>query len=107
MLEVQWNPTFLSKVFEILNFFLGKFRKFIWIIFAAQSWALWKIQNKFLIEGVFPNQPVDCLFKIVILLQQWRPLTISKDLELMDKVIGMSKHVFNAVYSHVPHASNN
>jgi hypothetical protein len=25
----------------------------------------------------------------------------------MDKVIGMSKHVFNAVYSHVPHASNN
>lgn len=79
MLEVQWNPTSFSQFFQILSSFSGKARKFIWIIFTAQSWALWRIRNKFSIEGVFPNQPADCVFKTVLLLQQWRPLTGSKD----------------------------
>jgi hypothetical protein len=71
MLAVQWNPTSFFLFFELLNSFSGKARKFIWVIFAAQSWTLWKIPNRFSIEGVFPNQPTDCVFKTAILLQQW------------------------------------
>jgi hypothetical protein len=91
--------------FPDFEFFLGKARKFIWIIFAAQSWALWRIRNKFSIEGEFPNQPTDCVFKTV-LLQEWRPITRSKDLELMDRVIGMMKQLFNMTYSPATRAAN-
>jgi hypothetical protein len=67
MFSVQWNPTSISQFFDILNLFSGKARKFIWLIFAAQSWALCKIHNKFLIEGIFPQQLSDCVFKTTIL----------------------------------------
>ena len=60
----------------------------MWLLFAAQSWARWKIRNKFSIEVVFPNHAADCFFKTGILLQQWRPLSKPKDLEHVDKMIG-------------------
>jgi hypothetical protein len=70
---------------------LGKAKRFNWLLFAAQSWALWKIRNKFSIEGIFPKQPSDFVFKTTILLQQWRPLTRSKDVELVEGMISLTK----------------
>jgi hypothetical protein len=99
MLAVQWNPTSFPQFFDILNLFSGKARRFIWLLFAAQSWALWNIRNKFSIEGTFPKQPADCVFKTTILLQQWRPLARSKDVELVDGLISLMKTLFLNTYN--------
>ena len=45
-----------------------KSRKLVWLLFAALSWAIWNIRNKFSIEALFPNKAVDCFFKTGILL---------------------------------------
>jgi hypothetical protein len=42
----------------------------VWILFVAQSWALWHIRNKIAMENSFPNQPADCMLKTVLFLQQ-------------------------------------
>jgi hypothetical protein len=99
MLGVQWNPTSFSQFFDILNLFSGKARRFIWLLFAAQSWALWNVRNKFSIEGIFPKQPADCVFKTTIFLQHWRPLARSKDVELVDGMISLLKTLFLQTYS--------
>jgi hypothetical protein len=52
----------------------------VWILFAAQSWALWHIRNKIAMEHSFPNQPADCVHKTLFFLQQWRSLLKTKDL---------------------------
>jgi hypothetical protein len=41
------------------------YQRATWIIFAAQSLALWHIRNKLTIEQKFPNQPADCAFKTI------------------------------------------
>jgi hypothetical protein len=56
----------------------------VWILFAAQSWALWHIRNKIVMEHLFPNQPADCVLKTCIFLQQWRPLLKAKDLAAVE-----------------------
>jgi hypothetical protein len=43
-------------------------RRAVWILFAAQSWALWHIRNKIAIEIVFPNQPADGVLKTLLFL---------------------------------------
>jgi hypothetical protein len=40
-------------------------RQAFWLLFAAQSWALWHIRNKFTIEKKLPKQPADCFFKLL------------------------------------------
>jgi hypothetical protein len=56
----------------------------VWILFAAQSWALWHIRNKIMMEQSFPNQPADCELKTYLFLQQWCPLLKTKDLAAVE-----------------------
>jgi hypothetical protein len=56
----------------------------MWILFAAQSWALWHIANKIAMEIYFPNQPADYVLKTLLFLHQWRPLFRNKDLAAVE-----------------------
>jgi hypothetical protein len=68
--------------------------------FGAQCWAIWTTRNKFTIEGKFPRQPADCIFKITLSLQLWRPLQRTKDKGMMDElIISMTKAFFATSYS--------
>jgi hypothetical protein len=77
-LGVQWNPQSFQDFFGTLNSLPSSFKSAIWMLFAAQSWALWNIRNKITIEHKLPSQPADCFFKTSIFLQLWRPLLKNK-----------------------------
>jgi hypothetical protein len=64
------------------------------MLFAAQSWALWTTRNKFTIEGKFPNQPANCIFKTSIFLQFWRPLAKPKVHPMLDEAIAKLKDIY-------------
>lgn len=49
--------------------------------------GLWTTRHKFSIEGAFPKQPADILFKINVLMQRWRLLLKEKERTILnDKV---------------------
>jgi hypothetical protein len=54
---VQWNSISFQDLFLIVNSLDPSFKYAIWLLFAAQSWALWNIRNKLTIEHKFPSQP--------------------------------------------------
>jgi hypothetical protein len=56
----------------------------VWILFVAQSWALWHIRNKIAMENSSSNQPADFMLKTLLFLQQWRPLFKNKDLAAVE-----------------------
>jgi hypothetical protein len=66
MLNVSWNPSSFAQFYQIISPLLHNHRVDVWILFAAQSRALWHIHNKFAMENSFPNQLVDCLFKTIL-----------------------------------------
>ena len=98
MLSVTWNPSSFTDRFNIQNF-RGHTRKILWLLFSSQCWSLWLIRNKYTIEGKFPNQTADCVFKCLTLLQLWRPLQKSKTRELLDELLPMLKKLFNETRS--------
>lgn len=53
---------------------------------ASVLWSLWTTRNKMAIEGVFPNDPADVLFKIHACLQKWRPRLGSAEKEQLNKL---------------------
>jgi hypothetical protein len=69
MFEVSWNPTCLADVFGIFQCFNGKNHRLLWILFAAQSWVLWKTRNKFNLESEFPKQPANLIFKNLLYME--------------------------------------
>jgi hypothetical protein len=71
----------------------------IWIYFAAQCWSLWTVRNKFTIEGKFPRQPADCVFKTILSLQLWHQLQNVKDWVLLDELISLARTFFASTYS--------
>jgi hypothetical protein len=71
--EVSWNPTCFSDIFGIFQRFKVKTRRFLWILFAIQSWALWT-RNKFMIESKLPKRPANPIFKTFLLLQHCKRL---------------------------------
>jgi hypothetical protein len=79
ILQVNWNPTSFAQFFRIIFDLSPAHGRAVWILFAAQSWALWHIRNKIVMEHSFPNQPADCVLKSCIFLQQWRPLLKARD----------------------------
>jgi hypothetical protein len=78
-------------LFAIFQCFSGQFRRILWLTFAAQSWALWLLQNKFTIEGKFLGRPANCVFKTILFLSLWRPLQKSKALPQLDGVVAKFK----------------
>jgi hypothetical protein len=79
--EVQWNPEKLPEFLSILNQLTPSVRQSFWVLFVAQSWAVWHIRNKLTIEKSFPKQPADCFFKTAMFLQLWRPLLKEKHVD--------------------------
>jgi hypothetical protein len=65
---VQWNPRTFQDFFTIVNNLSSGFKQAIWLLFAAQSWALWIIRNKITIEHKLPSHPTDCIFKTSLFL---------------------------------------
>jgi hypothetical protein len=93
-LGVQWNPQSFQDFFGIVNSLPRSFRSAIWLLFAAQSWALWIIRNKFTIEHKLPSQPADCFFKTSIFLQLWRPLLKNKPNTKMELLLEMLRALY-------------
>ena len=93
-----WNPASLGDVVHILLSFHGKTRNFFRMLMAAVCWALWLICNKYSIEAKFPNQPADCIFKILYLLQLWMPLLKDDARPLLDELLSTLKALFDATY---------
>jgi hypothetical protein len=69
LLGCSWNPTCFAELYMILDNLTGQTKRVIWICCAALCWALWNIRNKFTIEGTFPSQPADGLYKMLLYLQ--------------------------------------
>jgi hypothetical protein len=68
LLQVDWNPSSFADLFTIFQHFTGASKRFLRMLFAAQSWALWTIRNKFSIEAKFPKHPANVVFKTAIFL---------------------------------------
>jgi hypothetical protein len=71
MLGCNWCPTNFAQFHDILSSFSGYPRKLLWLLFLAQSWALWNVRNKLAIEKKTIANPADIIFKIIIFLQLW------------------------------------
>jgi hypothetical protein len=46
LLGCSWSPTSFAHFYAILTCFTGRPRRLLWMLFMAQSWALWLIRNK-------------------------------------------------------------
>jgi hypothetical protein len=72
----------------------GVSKRFLWMLFAAQSWALWTTRNKFSIEAKFSKHPANVVFKTSIFLQLWRPLAKAKVHPMLDEAVTKLKDIF-------------
>jgi hypothetical protein len=88
LLSCSWNPSCLSHVARLLHTCVGETKQFFWICNAALCWTLWNVRNKFSVEGKFPTQPIDCIYKISMYLQVWKPMPRRSDREALELTIG-------------------
>jgi hypothetical protein len=87
LLGCSWSPTSFAQFYAILSGFAGRPRRLLWMLFMAQSWALWLIRNKLTLESKLICQPADILFKTIIFLQLWCPSTKHQDKEGIQELI--------------------
>lgn len=83
--------TSFANVVDLAKSLSGQLSRIFWFGFAALSWVLWTIRNKFSIEHVFPNKPDDCIYKLLNLLQLWNPLVKAGDKEATELLISHVK----------------
>jgi hypothetical protein len=53
--------------------------------------------NKFSIEGSFPSQPDDTLYKMSIYLQVWKPVARRKDRGVLELTISRIRDLHSAI----------
>jgi hypothetical protein len=53
----NWHPANFAQFHHILSTLAGASRRWLWLLFLAQSWALWQVCNKMTIENFFINHP--------------------------------------------------
>jgi hypothetical protein len=87
LLHCSWNPTCLADVYRLLQPYRGQTKRVYWISCAALCWTLWNIRNKFTIEGRFPSQPADCIYKMSLYLQVWKQVARRQDREAVELTI--------------------
>jgi hypothetical protein len=63
-------------------------RQYFWLLFVAQSWALWHIRNKLTIDKKLPKQPTDYFLKSASFVQLWLPLMKPKHIDNLDMMVG-------------------
>jgi hypothetical protein len=66
LLGCAWWPSNFAQFHHILSSLAGMLCRLLWLLFLAQSWALWLIRNKLSIEKKVPNHPSDVIFKSMI-----------------------------------------
>ena len=71
---------------EVQNY-LSQFARVFWIAFATFGWSLWTTRNKFTIEHLFPNCPSNCLFRMVVIVEQWSLLVKVVDVGVVTLVV--------------------
>jgi hypothetical protein len=71
LLGCNWCPTNFAQFHAILSGFSGYPRRLLWVLFLAQSWALWHVRNKLAIEKKTISNPADIIYKTIIFLQLW------------------------------------
>jgi hypothetical protein len=62
-------PANFAQFSAILSSFSSRFRRVLWLLFTAQSWALWGIRNKLTIESRVISHPTDVMFKTMLFMQ--------------------------------------
>jgi hypothetical protein len=75
----QWAPVSFSSLFSRLQRVTGQSYRLLWLAAASLLWSLWLIRNKDLIEGTFIKSPTDAIYKIIVFLQLWMPLSRAED----------------------------
>jgi hypothetical protein len=75
----------------------GQTRRVLSICCAALLWSLWNIRNKFSIEGKYPSQLADIIYKMSIYLQVWKPVARRQDHEALEMTIGWFRSLHDAV----------
>jgi hypothetical protein len=88
LLGCTWNPTCFAELYRLLDDLVGQTKRVLWICCSALCWGLWNIRNKFSIEGIFPSQPADALYKMLMYLQVWKPVARRQDREALELAIG-------------------
>jgi hypothetical protein len=71
LLGCNWRPSNFAQFHHILSSMAGAARRWLWLLFLAQSWVLWQTRNKMTIEKKFINHPSAIIFKTMIFLQLW------------------------------------
>ena len=97
---VQWDPRSAAELVHILDAIQGPAKRVVWSCVGALFWALWLTRNKLTIEHIFPTNPVNCLFKAIIFLQQWRSLIKDGDLEAFDDMLSRMKSTASTLLRH-------
>jgi hypothetical protein len=69
LLSCSWNPSCFADMCRLLHGQTTKMKRVLGIYYAALCWTLWNLRNKFTIEGIFPTQPADSLYKLSMYLQ--------------------------------------
>jgi mannosylglycoprotein endo-beta-mannosidase len=88
LLGCAWNPTCFAELYRLLDDLSGQTKRVLWMCCTALCWGLWNIRNKFTIEGIFPSQPADALYKMLMYLQVWKPVARRQDREALELAIG-------------------
>jgi hypothetical protein len=79
LLGCSWCPANFFQLYAIVSSLSGSFRRVVWTLFLAQSWALWHFRNKLTIESKLMKHPANIIFKSMLFLQLWTPLAKTPD----------------------------
>lgn len=93
LLPCSWNPSCFAEVYRLIQCHQGQDRRVLWSCIAALCWTLWNVRNKYSIEGSFPSQPADCIYKLSVYLQMWRLLSRRCDRPAMDAAISRIRDI--------------
>jgi hypothetical protein len=63
LLGCNWCPANFAQLFAIISSLSGRFRRCVWLLFIAQSWALWLFRNKMTIESKFMKHSANIISK--------------------------------------------
>ena len=84
-------------MYRELRRFVGQPKRVLWICCAALAWSLWTTRNKLTIEGVFPSQPADGLYKLSMYLQVWKLVARRQDREAVQLMISRIRSLYTQI----------